>query len=210
MNAKKSIVLATTDDDIIERWKQALGDDTQIHVAKSRRILVNRLDSLKPDQFFLDLRLPDLKGLSGALSLIPRHNRCLCLAFSAIPNDEEGIQLLKSGARAYCNRYIAPSLLTQISDLVAAGEVWLGASIMERLIQRIDEPRQKSAQNPLANLTEREREIAIQVSRGANNKIIANELGISERTVKAHLTSVFSKTGAKDRLQLALMVKEVI
>jgi len=210
MQVKNSIVLASNEKGVIDRWKEALGEDTVITIADSRQDLVSKLDTIKPDQYFLDLKLPGLKGLSGAVGLIPRHRRNLCLAFTTIPIDDEGIQLLKAGARAYCNRYIAPRLLTRISELVAAGEVWLGASIMERLIRRIDEPALKGTENPLANLTDREREIAIRVSRGANNKIVARDLGISERTVKAHLTSIFGKTGAKDRLQLALLIKEVI
>lgn len=210
MNVKNTIILASSEQGIIDRWQEALGDNALVSTADSVLDLVGKLESIKPDQYFLDLNLPGLKGVAGALELIPRYSANLCLAFSAIPTDDEGIRLLKAGARAYCNRFIAPILLEKITHLVAAGEVWVGASIMEQLIQRIAEPEEKGDENPLAELTDREKEIAISVSKGASNKAIADELDISERTVKAHLTSVFSKTGAKDRLQLALLVKEVI
>lgn len=210
MNVKNSIIIASNEESVIQRWREALGENAIITTANSWQELIGKLNTIKPDQYFLDLKLPGLQGLSGALELIPEHRRHLCLAFTALPVDDEGIQLLKSGARAYCNRFIAPSLLKTISDLVAAGEVWLGASIMERLIRSIEEPEAKSADNPLEELTDREREIALHISRGANNKVIASDLGISERTVKAHLTSIFGKTDTKDRLQLALLVKEVI
>lgn len=209
MSDKKRVLLASDDASVIERWRAALENGAVVRVCRSRQELTSALDSLKPAQYCLDLRLPGLKGLSGALGLIPRHPRSHCLAFSAIPFDEEGIQLLKAGARAYCNRFIAPPLLLRVSEIVAAGEIWLGASIMERLIRGLAEPQERRPDNPLIALTDRERDIAVRVSRGASNKVIARELDITERTVKAHLTSIFGKTGAKDRLQLALMVKEI-
>jgi len=212
-NSEAAILLASNDDGVLSRWREATAIATPGGpplVARSRQELVARLDTACPGQYFLDLKLPGLKGLTGALGLIPRHPRSLCLAFSAIPFDEEGIQLLKAGARAYCNRYIAPHLLARIGELVAGGEIWLGASIMERLIRRIEELPTRGPKSPLGDLTEREREIAIRVSRGGSNKVIARDLGISDRTVKAHLTSVFAKTGTKDRLQLALLVKETL
>ena len=211
MNVKNIVVLASETPAVIERWEEALAETAETTVCKSRQELTQQLDSLLPDQYFLDLELPGLNGLTGALNLIPRHSRSLCLAFTTIPSDNEGLQLLKTGARAYCNRYISPRVLHQISDLVAAGEVWLGASIMEQLIKRIDlQPEKPGPDNPLNALTEREQEIAQLVAKGANNKNIASDLDISERTVKAHLTSIFHKTESKDRLQLALLVKEVI
>jgi len=210
VNVKNTIILAGNEQAVIERWNEALGDSAIVSTAVSLQDLIDKLESIKPDQFFLDLKLPGLDGLSGAVELIPRYRTNLCLAFSAMPVDNEGISLLRAGARAYCNRYIAPSLLIKISELVAAGEVWLGASIMEQLIQRIAEPETRGTENPLAELTDREKEIAVRVSKGTANKDIASDLTISERTVKAHLTSIFGKTGTKDRLQLALLVKEVI
>jgi two-component system, NarL family, nitrate/nitrite response regulator NarL len=211
VNVKHSIVLASASTEVIQRWEEAVAEEAEVTVCSSKPELVRNLDSVHPDQYFLDLELPELHGLTGALSLIPRHSRSLCLAFSTVPTDNEGLQLLKTGARAYCNRYIAPRLLTTISTLVASGEVWLGASIMEQLIKRIESPASgQSPNNPLNNLTEREREIALLVAEGDNNKNIAGKLDISERTVKAHLTSIFHKTESKDRLQLALLVKEII
>ncbi|MBU0499237.1 MAG: response regulator transcription factor [Gammaproteobacteria bacterium] len=209
MNDKKRVIFASDDQGVLDRWQSALEGQAGIKICRSRQDLTGALDTLKPDQYLLDLRLPGLRGLTGALGLIPRHSRCHCLAFSAIPIDDEGIQLLKAGARAYCNRFIAPQLLQNISQIVASGEIWLGASIMERLIRGLAEPKALSPDNPLIELTDRERDIAVRVSRGASNKTIARDLDISERTVKAHLTSIFGKTKARDRLQLALLVKQI-
>lgn len=209
MSDKKRVIFASDDQGVLDRWQAALADRAVIEICRSRQDLAPILDALKPDQYLLDLRLPGLRGLPGALALIPRHSRSHCLAFSAVPIDDEGIQLLKAGARAYCNRFIAPQLLQNVSDIVGGGEIWLGASIMEHLIRGLAEPKALNPDNPLIELTDRERDIAVRVSRGASNKTIARDLEISERTVKAHLTSIFGKTGAKDRLQLALMVKQI-
>jgi DNA-binding NarL/FixJ family response regulator len=90
---------------------------------------------------------------------------------------------------------------------VAAGQVWVGAPIMDRLIQRIQPTENDAKTALLEKLTDREREIAELIGQGLGNKMIARQLDISERTVKAHLSAIFQKTGVKDRLQLALRIK---
>lgn len=101
-------------------------------------------------------------------------------------------------------------MLAKAVETVQLGEVWIGRRLIDRLVAmvgnaaavRID----AECGVDLDVLTPREQEIALQVGGGCSNKVIAQRLGITERTVKAHLGSVFGKLGVQDRLQLALLV----
>ena len=209
MSAEQTYILATANESALSNWQEALGPNANVRFSRSKAELEKRLAELKPKQYFLDLSLPDLQGVTGVSKLISAHPDSFCLAFSPVPQDNEGILLLQAGVRAYCNRFIDPSLLTRISEMVDAGEVWVGPAIMERLIRQLPAVPTSANNEKLANLTEREREIANLIANGESNKVIANALDIGERTVKAHLSAIFHKTGVKDRLQLALLVKGV-
>lgn len=132
------------------------------------------------------------------------------VALSRTPDEDEGLALLRAGARGYCNLYIDPRLLGKVVNAVQGGEVWVGRRLVDRLVELVagTSPHRAGAAGlaALEVLTPREREIARLVGEGINNKLIARRLDITERTVKAHLGSVFAKLGVSGRLQLALLV----
>jgi DNA-binding NarL/FixJ family response regulator len=99
-------------------------------------------------------------------------------------------------------------LLLEVARVVEAGEVWVGEQLMSGLLRAL--PRSVNAiasDHPLlAPLTERERDVIPFIINGMGNKLIARELDITERTVKAHVSSVLHKLGVADRMQLALLL----
>ena len=165
------------------------------------------------------LVLLDLETIGGqaqrAASFIAAHPELQVFVFSALHEPEEGELLVASGARGYANRFIHPDVMSQAVQLVLAGEVWLGADLVLHLIRanarkEPKKPKINGVNVPalIAGLTPRERDIAELVVAGNNNKAIASALDVTERTVKAHLGSVFKKTNTKDRLQLAVLLKD--
>lgn len=132
------------------------------------------------------------------------------VALSLQPCQEEALATLGAGARGYCHALATPEMLRQVALVVAAGGLWIGAELMGRILGATAAalPAAEAGGALLAELTEREREVAREVARGATNKEAARRLGITERTVKAHLGSVFEKLGVRDRLQLVLRLKE--
>lgn len=132
------------------------------------------------------------------------------IVLSDTPGDEEAEACFAAAARGYGNTHSVPALLKQIADVVAQGGLWIGESLMQRLLRGAAQiPPPAPIAQPVAwdeSLTEREREVARVVASGASNKEIARELGITERTVKAHVGAVLDKLGVRDRLQLALVV----
>jgi len=135
------------------------------------------------------------------------------------PDSEEALSLFSAGVRGYCNAHATPANLRQVASVVQAGGLWIGETLMQRLLAStqaamsktpaaglaLDQTRGTPAEC-LSTLTGREQEVARAVAMGSSNKEIARQLGITERTVKAHVGSVFQKFKARDRLHLALIV----
>ena len=126
------------------------------------------------------------------------------------PGDDEALACFSAGAKGYCNTHAVPELLERIAQVVAQGGLWIGESLMQRLLQgtaRIPLPPSAAPATDWASLlTEREREVALAVAAGESNKEIARRLGITERTIKAHTGAIFAKLKVRDRLQLSLLV----
>ncbi|WP_088139674.1 helix-turn-helix transcriptional regulator [Achromobacter xylosoxidans] len=125
---------------------------------------------------------------------------------SPSPNDEQGTRALGAGAHGYCHGYASAASLSQALEVVASGGIWMGRSLVSRLLKLVAERAQDAHSWDGGVLTEREITVARYASSGQANAQIAEALGITERTVKAHLSAVFEKLGVTDRLQLALLV----
>ncbi len=158
----------------------------------------------------IDLDAPGISGIEAAITLCKSYPEIAFVFFSRRPDVAEGVALIGAGGRGYCNRFIAPELLHKAVEVVALGEVWLGRRLVDHLMQNLAEKRVPAADSTAiddgATLTRREREVALLVGKGASNKRVASRLGISERTVKAHMSAIFRKTDTQDRLQLGLLV----
>ncbi len=129
---------------------------------------------------------------------------------SSNPDNAQGMAALDAGCAAYCHAFADAKTLRQVRDVVASGQVWIGRELMQQLLSRTQTAVARAPQvadTDWANgLTQRERQVAVLAANGASNQAIAADCGISERTVKAHLTAVFEKLNLTDRLQLALRV----
>lgn len=127
------------------------------------------------------------------------------LLASCYPNDAEGQTAIVLGAKAYLHAYSSPALIEQALTQVQYGQIWVGESLLSRLLSQLGKelPEKLSWQQ---GLTAREITIAQRAALGHSNQLIANDLGISVRTVRAHLGSIFEKLHITDRLMLALKV----
>lgn len=135
------------------------------------------------------------------------------VATASNPNDDAAIAALDAGCAGYCHAYAQANILQQVAQVVAAGHVWVGPTLMQRLIQSANRAAaiaQNRSDGWRAALTPREREIAEMAAKGASNLEIAGRCSISERTVKAHLSAIFEKLGVVDRLQLTLKVHGIV
>lgn len=127
------------------------------------------------------------------------------------PDEAVVIDALAAGAAGCCNSHAAPEVLNQVALVVGNGGLWVGQSLLRQLVgstSRVlgQRPRESRRDDWAKLLSERECQVARLVAGGASNKEIAGQLEISERTVKAHLTSIFEKLSLRDRLQLSLKI----
>lgn len=128
------------------------------------------------------------------------------------PNEHAAIQAFNHGARGYCHSHATPGLLQEIALVIRHHGLWIGPELMSRLISVT----RQTPLNPSSSTSElidalspREKEVAHAVTLGLSNKEIAQQLHITERTVKAHVSAIFEKTGIRDRLQLALHLSNI-
>lgn len=130
---------------------------------------------------------------------------------SNIPNDLEALASFSMAAKAYCNVHAGAPVLKSIANVISQGGMWIGESIMQKLLSMPVSNSVLELNQQLhwgASLTSREKEVSTEVSLGASNKDIALKMNITERTVKAHIGSILTKLNLKNRLQLALLVKQ--
>jgi DNA-binding NarL/FixJ family response regulator len=124
---------------------------------------------------------------------------------SSMPNDEQATQALRAGAHGYCHGYANLQALSQTLEVVSGGGIWMGRTLVARLLKLVGDRLQGAQQWQVNNLTEREAAVARCAANGESNAEISKALGITERTVKARLSAAFEKMGVTDRLHLALV-----
>jgi DNA-binding NarL/FixJ family response regulator len=198
------------------RWRHALHPAFVVHDVSDRTELEQTLSVLRPAVLLLDVGLVKNAPVESLAAVHRVSPATRIIVMSTMPSAEEGSVMLKAGARGYCHRVIDGGLLRKAVEVVQQGEIWAGRALTSRLLEELAARIQHSERNAsiraaerLQRLTPREREIALLVGGGASNKEIGGKLGITERTVKAHLTAVFRKLGVSDRLRLALFVNDL-
>ncbi|UCV20304.1 helix-turn-helix transcriptional regulator [Ferribacterium limneticum] len=151
-----------------------------------------------------------LASILGALTIAPSQ---IVVVLADEPGDAIIAEACALGASGCCNTYAAPEVLRQVALVVENGGLWIGQSLLQRLVgstARALEVRPEARVDTWsALLSERESQVAKLVAGGASNKEIADQLSITERTVKAHLSAVFEKLALRDRLQLSLRINGV-
>lgn len=131
------------------------------------------------------------------------------VVLSNVPENDQGLAALAAGASGYCSALTLPAVLHQVASVVAHGGTWVGPQLMQRLMQGLAARANEANEPALDKLSLRERQVAEAVARGSTNKEIARVMGITERTVKAHLSAAFEKLGVRDRMRLSLLVNRV-
>jgi DNA-binding NarL/FixJ family response regulator len=206
------ILIASASQPLLTAWKQGLQALFSVLAVTETDSLGEALVRTRPHILLIDLDLPDLGGTEGIARLWQLHRATRIVVFSTALSDDAELALFLSGVRGCCQRDIDPQLLKRVVVVVQEGELWIRRSLTYRLLDELaaraepQGPAASAAGPRLANLTAREQEIAVLIGSGESNKQIARRLDITVRTVKAHLTEIFRKSGIADRLRLALLV----
>lgn len=152
---------------------------------------------MHPDVVLMDLRMPGMDGLTAIEKLRVTNPEIAVVILTTFNEDELMMRGLQAGARGYLLKDTNRDTLFDSIRTAARGETLLAPDILRRLIQRVESP--APMDEKAAPLTDREAEVLKAVAQGERSKEIAFKLGITERTVKAHLASIYSKLGVDSR-----------
>ncbi len=162
--------------------------------------------------FWLHMNEDRQEWLTNAIQLIQKkYVNAKIVVLANAPNQAEAFHAMSMGVVAYSHAYSPAFVLTEIKTVISHGGVWLGQDLLKRIIEvstSLAGNQAEQVNQHLKSLTKREKEVAVEAAKGLSNKEIARILKITERTVKAHLSSTFERLGAKDRLHLALMLNK--
>lgn len=161
-----------------------------------------------PDVLVLDLFMPDFDGFEVLRTLDRAGTRVSTVVLTASESETDYAQVVRLGARGLVMKGDGPQTLFEAIRTVASGELAFSEDMARQVVSSLANDRNGPRTAPRASLhrlSDRERQIAYAVARGMKNRDIASQLTISENTVKRHLQSIFGKTGARDRLELAVL-----
>ena len=212
-----AIRVVLVDDDPLVRagLRMILGGDPTIDVVAEAADGQEGLDVVAreaPDVVLLDIRMPHLDGLVATQRLRQRGDRARVIVLTTFDSDEMVLTALRHGAAGFLLKDTPPAELVQAVRRVAAGQPILSPSVTAQLIAAVtrpgDDSRRRAAEQRLARLTDREREVALAIGRGLTNADIAGELYMGVATVKTHVGQLFTKLEVTNRVQIARCVHD--
>jgi len=195
--------------DGLKKLLQLEEDFEVVGEAGDGREVLEKCHELDPDVLLLDLRMPNLDGLSALQALQQTNKRTRVIILTASEDKNEFVQAMKLGCSGIVLKQTAPDLIVKSIRKVNSGEIWLDslttAAVMRQFSTGLESAGGGGGKGrERSPLSAREREIVALVAQGYKNKEMAEKMFISEQTVKNHLHNIFDKLGVSDRLELAL------
>jgi DNA-binding NarL/FixJ family response regulator len=165
------------------------------------------IERYQPDVLLLDLKMPVMDGLQTLNEISKRRLNARVIVMIANDERDKAVRAVRLGARGIFFKDADPTLLAKSIRKVYAGEVWIDNPILSQALESLLTRPTASPAPPETHdskLSNREMEVVRCVAMGLRNKEVADKLGVTEATVKNHLTSVYAKLGVNDRLELIL------
>ncbi len=209
MRLALKILCLNTDDAVWKHWCQTVDADANLVRTVTMPDLYRAVESAPSSFRYCFVYLEDeefSRQVEEVVALRSVFSQLKIIVFPNQSSQSAALRLFSAGISGQCAPYIGKEQLSLVLSVVDSGEIWGGKAFIQQLIQQsaVTAP---SFESELEDLSERELTVAQLIAKGLTNKQIAIEMNITERTVKAHLTSVFKKTNTKDRLSLALLAQ---
>ncbi|HEX7197027.1 MAG TPA: response regulator [Candidatus Limnocylindria bacterium] len=202
-------VLLVDDHSVVRRglrgFLELLKDFDVVGEAENGREGVAAADRLAPDVVLMDLLMPEMGGLEAIAAIKEAHPEIEIVAVTSFIEEEKVTSALEAGASGYLLKDADAEEVAQAIRAAYHGEVHLDPAVSRLLAQRL---RQRKDAEPIEPLTGREKEVLSQLAKGASNKEIAYELGITERTARTHVSNILGKLALASRTQAALYAVE--
>jgi NarL family two-component system response regulator LiaR len=204
----ESVTVLIVDDHSVVRegaraFLEAQADLTVVGEAESGEEAVRQAQALIPDVVLMDLILPGINGIEATRQIKRVSPRSQVIVLTSYYADEHVFPALRAGALSYTLKDIRPSELAEIVRKAARGESVLHPRVAGRLIQDVREAK-RAVPAVFGDLTDRELEVLRLIAEGHSNAAIAEQLVLSEKTVKGHVSNILSKLHMDDRTQAAV------
>ncbi|SFP30755.1 DNA-binding response regulator, NarL/FixJ family, contains REC and HTH domains [Amycolatopsis arida] len=181
----------------------AAGDGTEV---------LPLVDQHAPDVVLMDIRMPAMDGLAATEALRAHRPAPEVIVLTTFDADEHILRALRAGAAGFVLKDTPPEEIVTAIRQVARGQPVLSPAVTRRLIARVAESgqdeRRRRARQRLAPLNDRERDVAVAVGQGRSNADIGAVLHLGVPTVKTHVSSILTKLGLNNRVQIALLVHD--
>jgi DNA-binding NarL/FixJ family response regulator len=180
--------------------------------------VLQQVEATHPDVVLMDVRMPKMDGVEATRQLAARFPEVKVIILTTFEDDETVFEGLKAGARGYLLKDISSEEMAEAVRKVAAGEALIEPRITRKVLAEFSRlatardshsPSTSKTDSPAISLTEREREVLNALAQGLSNREIAEQLVITEGTVKNHVSSLIDKLGVRDRTQAILKGQEL-
>ncbi|NOK85442.1 MAG: DNA-binding response regulator, NarL/FixJ family, contains REC and HTH domains [Chloroflexi bacterium AL-W] len=196
MNSQDQIRIMVVDDHFVVRvglvtMINTQSDMTVVAEAASGSQAIELFQEHQPDIVLVDLRMPGMSGVEVITTIRREWPEARCVVLTMYDGDEQIYQALQAGARAYLLKSVTREEFLDAIRAVYAGQYHVPPEVAQRLVVHM----------PRSELTVREREVLELIVKGKGNRDVAEQLSISEHTVKNHINNILNKLGVSDRTQ---------
>ena len=200
-------ILLVDDHKVVRLGLATLLEDTLgvsvVGEAGSAREALMACERLEPDLVILDIRLPDHAGIDVCRQIVGRWPQIKVIMLTSYVNDDLVAEAVLAGAVGYILKQVGNEELLRAIEAVRRGEALLDPQVTQRVLQRMRQTERLLDAGAFRNLSNRELDVLLLVSHGKSNREIAEVLGLSDKTVRNHVSNLLDKLGLGNRIELA-------